>query len=189
MIPTLQTERLTLRPPRPSDFEAFAVFYASERSGFVGGPLSRTKAWGHFCGLPGHWVLLGYGRWVAADRDTDEPLGAVGPVFPESWPEPEIAWTMFAAGEGRGLAFEAAQAARRHVYDTLGWRTAISLIDPDNARSVALGKRLGCTFETTFAHPEFGTMHIWRHPAPSSLSQYLGGAEGGGSAPDDGGRQ
>ena len=42
--PTLHTERLTLRMPRLEDFEPRAAFYASERSVWEGGPLSRVEA-------------------------------------------------------------------------------------------------------------------------------------------------
>lgn len=170
MIPTLSTERLTLRAPRLDDFGAYAEFCASDRAKFVGGPLDRVEAWAKFCGLPGQWALRGYGRWIVADRDTDAPLGIVGIYHPDDWPEAELAWTMFEGGEGRGLALEAALAARAHVYATLGWTTTISCIDPDNARSAALARRLGCRPDGTFLHPKYGTMHIHRHPAPSDCA-------------------
>jgi len=169
-IPTLTTERLTLRAPRLDDFDAFAAFRASDRARFVGGPNTRSEAWGHFLGLAGQWAILGYGRWIVADKATDQPLGVVGLLFPAGWPEPEIGWTMFAEGEGRGYAHEAALAARAHAYGPAGWTTAISLIDPVNARSVALGRKMGCRPEGTFEHESYGTMHIWRHPAPEELA-------------------
>lgn len=166
-IPTLTTERLTLRAPRLSDFDAYAAFRASERAHFVGGPDNQIKAWGQFIGLPGQWAIRGYGRWIVADRATDAPLGVVGLLYPMGWPEPEIAWSMFAEGEGRGLAEEAALAARHYAYTTAGWTTAISLIDPANTRSVALAERLGCHPDGTYQHEIFGAMQIWRHPAPA----------------------
>ena len=166
MIPTLHTERLILRAPRAEDFDAYAAFRASDRAKSVGGPYSRAQAFEQLCSIVGHWHLRGYGRWMVADRETDAPLGIVGLYYPEDWPEPELAWSLFEAAEGRGIAFEAAQAARDYAYDIMGWSTAISLIDPANSRSVALARRMGCTDGETFTHPTFGVMHIWRHPAP-----------------------
>jgi ribosomal-protein-alanine N-acetyltransferase len=169
-IPTLRTERLRLRAARLSDFHAFAAFRADpERTRYVGGPCNGADAFDKLGELVGHWGLRGYGRFVIADRQSDEPYGTIGPYYPPDWPEPEIAWSVFAAAEGRAIAFEAATAARKYAYDTLGWSTAISLIANGNDRSVALAERLGCKREADFNHSDFGAMQVWRHPAPESL--------------------
>jgi len=170
-IPTLRTERLTLRAPQASDLAAYTAFCTSPRSVGVGGPYSDVDAFPRLCGLIGHWHLRGYGRWMLADPDTDEPLGVVGLMFPVGWPEPEIAWSLFEVAEGRGLAFEAAHTARAYAYDTLGWSTVISCVRPDNTRSLALAKRMGATFEAIHTHPDLGDLHIWRHPAPQEVAQ------------------
>ncbi|WP_045996765.1 GNAT family N-acetyltransferase [Loktanella sp. S4079] len=168
MIPTLQTKRLTMRAPRWDDFDAYAAFRASDRTKLLGGPFTRERAFTQLAEIAGHWALRGFGRWIVADRETDAALGVVGLYYPEGWPEPEIAWSLFANAEGRGIAQEAAVTARNYAYQTLGWTTAISLIDPANTRSVALAKRLGCTDGETFQHNTLGLMHIWRHPSPDA---------------------
>lgn len=165
-IPTVTTARLVLRAPRMDDFDAFAAFRASERTRHVGGPNSRAEAFAMFCALLGHWPLRGYGRWLVADRVTDEPLGIVGPYYPEGWPEPEIAWSVFDAGEGRGIAHEAALAARDWAARELGWQTPASLVARDNHRSAALARRLGAVEDGLHIHPVYGDLVIWRHPAP-----------------------
>ncbi|MFG5383747.1 MULTISPECIES: GNAT family N-acetyltransferase [unclassified Yoonia] len=170
MIPVLQTERLTLRAPCWDDFDAYAAFRASDRAKLLGGPYTRAQAFDQLAEIIGHWTLRGYGRWMVADRETDQPLGIVGLFYPEDWPEPEIAWSVFEAGEGRGIAYEAAMASRAYAYDTLGWTTAVSLIDPSNTRSVALARRMGCMDGETYDHPTYGTLHIWRHPAPGDCA-------------------
>ena len=170
MIPVLTTERLTLRAPRLDDFEAFAAFRASERARFVGGPDDRAAAWQQFAAVAGQWALRGYGRWLVADRGTDAPLGVVGLHHPDDWPEAEIAWSVSARGEGRGIAHEAARAARDHAYGTLGWTTAMSFVDPANLRSEALARRLGCTPDGVHDHPRFGPLRVWRHPAPAEAA-------------------
>ncbi|MDB5658757.1 MAG: N-acetyltransferase, partial [Cypionkella sp.] len=71
--------------------------------------------------------------------------------------------------EGRGLAYEAALAARAHAYTALGWKTAISLIAAENLRSKALAQRMGCSLDGEFIHETFGVSQIWRHPAPENL--------------------
>ena len=169
-IPTVTTERLILRAPQLSDFDAYADFRGSDRAAFVGGPNTPGQAWQQLCALIGQWQLRGDGRWMIADKDTDEPLGVTGLHHPLEWPEAEVAWSLFAAGEGRGIAYEAALAVRTYAYETLGWSTVISCVDSKNARSLALAKRLGCTQDGQFTHEVFGTMNVWRHPSREALA-------------------
>lgn len=169
-IPVIETTNLRLRGPKTADFEVMAAFLASPRSAYVGGPISRVLAWRSFGHLTGHWLHRGYSMFILADKSTDAALGMAGPWFPEGWPEPEIGWSIWeASAEGRGLAHEAALAARAHAYTALGWKTAISLIADDNQRSQALAQRMGCTRDGSFTHETFGASQIWRHPAPETL--------------------
>lgn len=166
-IPTVETARLRLRAPAPSDFEAYAAFRtASPRTAGIGGLASRSDAFDIFCALTGHWAARGYGRWIVADKDTDAPLGVVGLYFPEGWPEPEIGWQVFDVAEGKGVAYEAAAASRRYAYEDLGWTTVISLIRSDNTRSQALARRMGATLDAPYQHPTYGQMDVWRHLPP-----------------------
>ena len=175
-VPVLETARLHLRAPVMADFDVMAAFAASPRAAFVGGSISRALAWRAFCHMTGHWVHRGFGPFVFCDRATGAPLGWSGPWFPEGWPEPEIAWTLWdAQAEGKGYAFEAATATRAFAHDVLGWSTAISLIHVDNARSAALARRMGCVPDGVFTHEQFGQSTIWRHPAPEVLAD--GGIE------------
>lgn len=169
-IPTLMTERLRLRAPRLSDLEAYAEFGASERSRTVGGPFSEERAFSKLATLLGHWALRGFGRWIVTDRDADAPLGIVGLTYPLGWPEPEVAWTVFSGAEGKGVAYEAAAAARRYAFETLGFRSLISCVHPTNARSTALARRLGAVQNGEFEHPEYGVLQVWRHPAPEAMA-------------------
>jgi RimJ/RimL family protein N-acetyltransferase len=165
-IPHLKTARLLLREYRQSDFEDFAAFYATERSHFIGGPLTREMAWRGLATHLGHWALRGYGFWAVEDKATRQFCGHVGLWYPEGWYEPEVGWVMMHHAEGRGIAQEAALAARSYAYSTLGWTTAVSMIDPANTRSIKLAERLGCRVEGLFDHTRLGPMQIWRHPAP-----------------------
>jgi ribosomal-protein-alanine N-acetyltransferase len=167
-IPTLRTERFILRAPRMSDFDAFAAFRGSARAKGVGGPYGREASHDNLCGIIGHWHLEGYGRWMVTDAD-DRPLGIVGLMNSPEWPEPEIAWSVFEAAEGKSVAYEAALASRDYAYGTLGWTTAISCVLTDNHRSHALAERMGATRDGSFIHPDLGELLIWRHPAPEAL--------------------
>ncbi|MCL4105106.1 UNVERIFIED_CONTAM: hypothetical protein GTU68_018813 [Idotea baltica] len=169
-IPEIETERLRLRAPKASDLAAYTAFRGSDRAKTVGGPYPAHVAWEQLANLVGHWVLRGFGRWMIADKHDDAPLGVAGLYHPQEWPEPELAWSLFEQAEGRGIAYEAALACRAFAYNTLGWTTLISCVDPTNTRSVALAHRMGCMAEGSFDHLDLGTLHIWRHPNPEVLT-------------------
>ena len=169
-IPTLETERFRLRAPIAADLPEYAAFCASPRSVHVGGPYNDWQAHERLAAIVGHWQLHGFGRWLVADKVTDEPLGIVGLMHPPDWPEPEIAWSVFDSAEGRGVAHEAAICARAYAYDTLGWTRVISCTSPENTRSIALALRMGAVHESDFDHPEIGTLNVWRHLSPKELA-------------------
>lgn len=150
-IPEIETERLILRPLSLDDFDALATFYASERSKFVGGPVSKAEAWRKLAFINGHWMLRGYGYWAIQAKedakDTGTCLGLCGFIFREGWSEPELGWQLFEAAEGKGIAFEAATAARAYGAAHFGLDGVISHIAPDNTRSAALATRLGAHIE------------------------------------------
>lgn len=164
---TLQTERLALRYPTPEDFPAFKAYFMSARARFTGGSPDPILAWNRFCVTLGHRIMRGYSVFTITLRASGQPIGAAGPFYPKGWPEPELAWQIWTAeAEGKGYAHEAVIAARAHARAALGWTRPASLIAPDNLRSQALARRLGCDHESDFDHPHFGTLQIWRHPAP-----------------------
>lgn len=162
-IPELTTERLRLRAPKLDDLPRVTAFYASERSHVVGGPLDARGAHRAMMALFGSWALRGHGLWYIADRDTDTFLGWTGTLYSPGWEEPELGWTVMDEAEGRGLAYEAASAARSYAAQHLGHDGVISYIAPHNTRSAALAERLGARYETD------GTLlghdvQVWRHP-------------------------
>ncbi|WP_290558358.1 GNAT family N-acetyltransferase [Aestuariivita sp.] len=164
MIPQIQTPRLTLRAPKLDDLPTLTAFYRTERSHLVGGPLDARAASRVMAGTIGQWALRGYGMWYIAGRATDEVLGWTGILFAPGWAEPELGWTVFPEAEGKGLAFEAALAARDYAAAHLGIHRPISYIEPVNTRSIALAERLGAVRESTGALLGKPCL-IYRHPA------------------------
>lgn len=155
----IDTARLTLRRPEDSDWPAYRAYRLSARST---APMSEGAAWTHFAAFFGHWTLRGFGRFIATLHG--RPIGHFGPFFPAGHPERELTWTLWDATlQGQGYAFEAAQAVRDHAFGPLGWTTAVSYIDPANARSQTLAARLGAVRDLTAANPYGDTTQVWRH--------------------------
>lgn len=170
-IPTIETERLILRAPAERDFPPMAEFYGSDRARFVGGPTTPELTWRMLAMEAGHWLLRGYGRWIAEEKATGATVGMVGLFNPEGWPEPEIGWDLFNGFEGRGFATEAGRAVRAFAYDVLHLPTVMSLVKPPNTASARVAERLGCVREGTFIHERHGVMDVWRHPSARALAE------------------
>ncbi|MEM7058858.1 MAG: GNAT family N-acetyltransferase [Pseudomonadota bacterium] len=169
-IPVLETERLILRGHRIEDLEEEKAFQTSDRAKGIGGPHPPERGFAALCGYIGHWVLRGYGMWALEEKATGRYLGRVGCYYPDLWLGREIGWSVTAAGEGRGIAYEAALKAREYAYGVLGWTTAISVVSPDNTRSMSLAQRMGCTRDEDWDHHIHGVLTIWRHPGPETLA-------------------
>ena len=173
----IETDRLILRAPEHRDEPAYVAFYGSERRAATGVLVPEDVARTRFADVLDHWAEKGFGRFIVESRESAEVLGMIGPHHPAEYPEAEIAWHLWSDNvEGKGIAFEAALAARKFAYDVLGWTTAVSYIAHANLRSAALAKRLGAVAERDFVL--FGEpCQIWRHPsaedtAKSAPSQY-----------------
>lgn len=141
--PEILTERLRLRMPVMSDFAHRQAFYASPRSVWEGGPLSTRQAWQIFASEVGQWPLMGFGPFSMDDKATGAYLGEVGVYQPMGYPEPELGWFVVDGAEGKGIATEGARAVMVWAAKTFGLDHIDNYIDPGNARSIALGLRLG----------------------------------------------
>ncbi|MEM1350793.1 MAG: GNAT family N-acetyltransferase [Pseudomonadota bacterium] len=141
--PILETERLVLRPHRLSDFDPLYTLFASERAEYMGGPFSAKTMWYWIAAEVGSWTLQGFGSWGLEQRSDGAFIGQIGINKPHHFPEPELGWVLLHPFEGRGYAFEAAQAARDWYWNTTGATTLVSYVHSDNTRSKALAARLG----------------------------------------------
>ncbi|SNR65859.1 GNAT family N-acetyltransferase [Puniceibacterium sediminis] len=168
-IQPIKTDRLILRTPQESDFDAAAAFNTSDRTTYVGGKITQEwDQWRGFMGSIGHWVLRGYGFFTVTLHDGTR-VGRVGVINHRMWPEPELGWHLYDGFEGCGYATEAARAARTWAHTEHGLGPLISQIHPDNHASAAVAKRLGATLEaesTLLGDP----CHIYRHPAPAQVT-------------------
>jgi RimJ/RimL family protein N-acetyltransferase len=154
-IPTLETARLRLRGLRGSDYEDYAALYGDPdvvRFGGDGKAWDRGRAWRHMAFAVGHWRLQGVGTWVAAEKATGAFVGMIGFWEPETWPGFELGWHLAPRHWGRGFASEGARAALAHAFLVWQRHHVMSLIDPANARSIAVAERIGERLEGPIDH-------------------------------------
>lgn len=144
--PTLETDRLILRPPGVGDFDAWAAFMADpDAMRYLGGPQPPAGAWRALALMAGAWVVSGFGNFSVIEKASGRWIGRCGPWYPEGWPGPEIGWAFDRSAWGRGYATEAARRCLAYAYDVLGWDRVVHPIDPGNTASIAVAKRIGST--------------------------------------------
>jgi RimJ/RimL family protein N-acetyltransferase len=164
-IPTLRTDRLTLRAFRPTDLDGLAAMNTDvEVRRWLGGRLmSRAECWGLMEASLGQWALRGYGLFAVEVEGCF--AGRIGILHPADWPEPELAWGLAQPFWGRGLATEAAARARDWAHATLAVQELASFILSENRRSRRVAEKLGAVRD---GKVELRGMVAdrWVHPAP-----------------------
>jgi RimJ/RimL family protein N-acetyltransferase len=129
---------------------------------YMGGPFDIAAAWGMFCADHAQWDLFGVGALMIEDRQTGQTLGQVGINAGPLFPEHELGWLVYAASEGKGIAFEAATALRNWAIVEKRLPTLVSYVDPENMRSRSLAERLGA-FQDETAEKQNETDIVFRH--------------------------
>ena len=154
VCPTLETERLILRPFTDADFEDYLSMMDSpevRESLRISEEEGRAEAWFGLAAFTGQWELRGTGLWVLEEKDTKYFVGRAGLHNPErhDWPGVEVGWTLHPNFWGFGYATEAGKEAVRYGFQELAQEELFSTILMDNYRSQAVAKRLGFTLKKT----------------------------------------
>jgi len=142
-VPTLRTDRLTLRAFASADLDGLAAMQANpEVRRFLGGNLlSRAETWSMMERVLGQWALRGYGLFAVEAEG--RCAGWAGVLHPLEWPEPELAYSLDEPYWGRGIATEAVRAARDWAFGRFDFARLASFIMADNARSARVAEKLG----------------------------------------------
>ncbi len=148
-IPTVLTERLTLRDWRAEDIGPYSAMTQhpdmSRHTG--GGPMDDEAVWRHAAFQLGHWALRSFGMWIVRDRLSGEFIGRAGLYEELGWPGVEVAWTVRRDRWGQGLAPEAGMAAVEFAFVHVGVERVISICHPDNIQSRRVMEKVGLTLD------------------------------------------
>jgi RimJ/RimL family protein N-acetyltransferase len=161
-IPTLHTDRLTLRAFRATDLDALADMQANSKvRRFLGGNLlTRAETWSLMERILGQWALRGYGMFAVEVEG--HCAGWTGVLHPLEWLEPELAYSLDQPFWGRGIATEAVRAARAWAFTRLDVNRLASFIMPENTRSARVVQKLGAVRDGTTTIRGF-TVDWWVH--------------------------
>ena len=166
--PTLETERLLLRPFEEPDVDPYAAMLGSEpvRSALhLPDTVGRFDAWSQVAHWLGQWELRGTGQWALEDKATGSFVGRAGLNHPDrhDWPGVEVGWALDPRFWGHGYATEAGRRAVQYAFSEMSLDRVCSVILPENIRSIAVARRLGFRFgeERTLSHFPSMPHGIW----------------------------
>lgn len=155
------TPRLRLRRWRGEDAEAMAAINRDpEVTRYLNRPVDEQAVEAFFGVVSDHWDRHGFGFYAVESREPESEgrfIGFVGVAYPTFLPEvaqrPELGWRLARDTWGRGLATEAATAARDDAFQRLALAELISIIHPENTRSRRLAGKLGMSLERQIDNP------------------------------------
>jgi GrpB-like predicted nucleotidyltransferase (UPF0157 family)/RimJ/RimL family protein N-acetyltransferase len=152
----IETERVGLRPLTLGDLDDVLEIRADFDVVRFVGPLDRDQASDWLLGVERAWAEAGYGRAAIIELATGRFVGQSGLRYWPEFDETEVGWTLRREVWGRGLATEAGHASLRWGFDNLDVPYITAIINPQNARSIAVAQRLGMTVlreDTHFGEP------------------------------------
>jgi RimJ/RimL family protein N-acetyltransferase len=156
IAPTLTTARLTLSPPRLSDFgDSMAMWTDPLVVKHVGGrAFTEEESWTRLMRARGLWDLLGFGYWAVRETATGRYVGEVGfadlrrELEPSLYGLPEMGWVLAAWSHGQGFGTEAVGAGLAWIDQALAPEVVPCIIDVENAASLALAAKMGFVIKT-----------------------------------------
>ena len=144
----LTTPRLLLRSWRSDDLPAFAELNADpEVMRYLGHVLTGAQSEELASDIQDLFLRRGIGMLPVERRADGAFLGICGVSHTPWYPDEEIGWRFAKEHWGHGYATESAAAWMTWAFSELDVPRLISVTDVPNARSIAVMKRLGMTFD------------------------------------------
>jgi RimJ/RimL family protein N-acetyltransferase len=142
---------------------------------YLNRPVDEAAVTAFFAQMVGHWEAHGYGPWALESREPGPEgrfvgfarLAHVPPFLAAAGPAPELGWRLGRSAWGRGLATEAAIAARDDAFGRLALDEIISIIHPQNERSQRVAVKVGMRPRGTIENPVTGIeVDVWHMLGP-----------------------
>ncbi|WP_375269970.1 GNAT family N-acetyltransferase [Phenylobacterium sp.] len=150
---TITTERLILRPARPSDLEPMHEILSSATAMAFWSTLPHVKMEETRLWLEGMMATRA-DDFIVETKD-GRVIGKVG-----FWADPEIGYILHPDAQGKGYAHEAVSAVIDRAFRDRGLKEATADVDPNNTASRRLLERLGF-YVTGSATKTYLLGHVW----------------------------
>lgn len=151
LAPTIETERLRLRPHRADDFTACVAMWSDPAITryTIGTPAPPQRTWTRILAYRGHWAMLGFGYWAVEEKSTGRFVGELGfadfkrDIQPSIDGMPELGWVLATEAHGKGYATEALRSVVAWGDGQFGSTRTVCIIHPDNSASFRVAEKLG----------------------------------------------
>jgi ribosomal-protein-alanine N-acetyltransferase len=149
-MPTIETDRLLLRPFTPEDAPALheAVFGDEEAMLYIppGMPGTLAKTQRVIDYYNDHWEQQGYGVWAVVHRADGKLIGQCGLNFVPEVQQTEVLYAIHKDYWGQELALEGARTSCRYGFYRKGLTKIMALAAPENTRSLRVIEKLGMDY-------------------------------------------
>jgi ribosomal-protein-alanine N-acetyltransferase len=185
MMGMLETARLVLRRLTEDDVPAYAALVSDPKvMRFIGGCRTAREAAQSIAAFNARYEEDGFGVLGIECRADGRLIGRVGLWVWDgtNWTsghtrhrlgeraEVELGWALTRSAWGYGFATEAAAAMRDHAFLQLRLIRLISLIHPENDRSLRVAHRLGAMHEKDVETARWGPAGLFVYAAPIAAS-------------------
>jgi len=121
------------------------------------------------------WHTRGYGQWSVVERATGHVIGCVGLYHPQRpWPGVDLGWIIHQSRWGHGFATEATRAAVAWAWDHTSIEQIVSLIAPDDQRSIRVATKVDLHFLRADVDPVHGEpAHVYEITRPSFHERWM----------------
>ena len=169
MAPTLETDRLRLRPPTIDDLAIRHARLGSDPEvAWDGEPGTLAESEQTLRRRIEHFERHGWGLWVVEWKDAGGFPGEAGLQHLHDSDEVEIGYYLAREAWGQGVATEAGRAALEFGFGALGLDHVVAVVRPENAGSKRVLDKLGLRFDHIADHYGVAGVEVWRadRPAP-----------------------
>ncbi len=145
----IETERLLIRSWMGGDTEALHAIYADEATmRFIPtGNLDIEATRRAIATMTERYEREGFGVWPVVLKETGALAGECGLQRMAQGEEIELRFILARDAWGKGYAYEAARSILAFAASNFHLPRIVAVVDPRNARSIALVNRLGMRFE------------------------------------------
>lgn len=156
-----ETDRLYLRQYEEEDFDALhGIFSDPDTMSYYPAAFSAKQTRGWMARNRERYERDGCGLWAVCLKENDRVIGDSGLIYQNinGLLDVEIGYHLDKRCWGQGFAAEAALGCKCHAFEVLKLDRVVSIIHPDNRRSIRVAERVGMKLDRE--EIVFGRKHL-----------------------------